>query len=277
MMIITLEQQSLATEQAPFQAMLRFPHGSAYAVTITPPFSTKEENELAWYFEQYLKHPYMDQVRAAQAAKSVQQYGESLFKQVFANPDAYGDYRDALRSGFELQILGQPAFHALHWESLKDPNQGEPLALSQSVVRKPLGLNRPFQPIQAQTSPVLNVLLVVARPGERQDVGYRTISRPLVEMVRDVKLRVNIEILRPATFQALSQHLETVNQEQGKGFYHLIHFDVHGAVLDYASLKAGQETGQLVFYDTPYGRSEIKPYEGKKAFLFLMIFIGPPE
>lgn len=269
MMIITLEQ-SLPTEQPPFQAVLRFPHGSAYSLMIIPPFSAKEESELAWYFEQHLKHPYMDQVRAEQVANAIQRYGESLFKQVFADQNAYGDYRDALRSdGFELQIMGQPAFHALHWESLKDP-QHPPLALSQSLVRKPLGLNRPFQPIQPQESPVLNVLLVVARPRERQDVGYRTISRPLVEMVRDAKLRVNIEILRPATFQALSQHLETVNQEQGKGFYHLIHFDVHGAVLDYASLKAGQESGQLVFYDTPYGRSEIKPYDGKKAFLFLV-------
>ncbi|MCP4702710.1 MAG: tetratricopeptide repeat protein [Gammaproteobacteria bacterium] len=251
-----------------FQAVLAFEKSSRrYPVTITPPCDERQEAELEWYFEQHLKFPFIDKVRYRNAAESVRTCGETLFGQLFADRDAYGDYRDALRDGFELEILGSPAFHGLHWETLKDPEQPEPLALHQVIVRKPLNLNARFQPITPRESPVLNILLVVARPEGRKDVGYRTISRPLVEMVRDASLPVNIEILRPGTYKALKQHLKQVSETRGKGFYHAIHFDLHGAVLTWEQLQAGHEAGRFVFYD--YGRAEIKPFEGKQAFIFL--------
>jgi hypothetical protein len=37
---------------------------------------------------------------------------------------------------------------------------------------------------RAGESPTLNLLVVTARPGEALDVGYRTITRPLVATLR---------------------------------------------------------------------------------------------
>lgn len=52
-----------------------------------------------------------------------------MFKQVFADPDAYADYRQAKQRGdLEIEIVGSPAFQHLHWEYLKDPKSPTPLA-----------------------------------------------------------------------------------------------------------------------------------------------------
>ncbi|EIJ43395.1 NB-ARC domain-containing protein,tetratricopeptide repeat protein [Beggiatoa alba B18LD] len=237
-----------------FSAELVFNH-RYYQITITPPFDEKQESNLAWYFEEYLKFPFTDNVSFDEIALSIKTYGEQLFKQVFHEPDAYSDYRDALKTGFTLEIVGSPAFHALHWESLRDEKHPEPFALNHEIVRKPLHFNARYQAITPQISPTLNVLLVVARPNGRNDVAYRTISRPLVEMVNSADLHVHFDILRPPTYEALKQHLET----KGKGFYHIVHFDVHGKVMDYVDFRL-----------SGYKKLKINKFEDKQAFIFLL-------
>src|SRR5207245_8523963 len=88
-----------------------------------------------------------------------------------------------------------------------------------------------------------------------------------VEVLRKTELPVQIEILRPGTYKALENHLREVSAKQGVGYYHVIHFDVHGAVLTYEQFKKGQEANRYVY--RPYGRNDIEPYQGSKAFLFL--------
>ena len=81
-------------------------------------------------------------------------------------------------------------------------------------------LQRGVMPIDLHLSPVINLLVVTARPDEEKDVGYRTISRPLVDAIERGRLRVNLELLRLGTFEALSGHLEWKAD-----FYHIVHFD----------------------------------------------------
>jgi hypothetical protein len=263
--LITISEKSITDNG--FTAELAFNHHRRYQITITPPFDTEQESHLAWYFEKYLAFPFTDTTKFEQIGNSISEYGQALFQQVFQEHDAYSDYRDALKTGFTLEILGSPAFHALHWESLKDVKQPKPFALEHVIVRKPLHFNAAYQAITPQISPTLNVLLVVARPNGRNDVAYRTISAPLINMVRKAKLKVQFDILRPATFQALIQHLENVKTQKGKGFYHIVHFDVHGAVLDYATAQKAETAGRITF---DYGRGELQPFDGKQAFIFLL-------
>ncbi|MEM7537288.1 MAG: CHAT domain-containing protein, partial [Chloroflexota bacterium] len=261
--------------------------GQEYPITISNPFSEQEERRLEWYFEEHLRFPFVDQVQAAEAAQSIVVYGEALFAQVFADPMVRARYLMALQQGLEtitIEIAGSPAFHALHWEALKDPEMTQPLALQVTFVRKNL---RP-QMVQAaayghqRPSPTINLLVVTARPGGAHDVSYRTISRPLVESLRQAAVPVNIEILRPGTYEALVQHLETVRQNRGQdahgtGYYHVIHFDVHGALLTYDEYLALEEALPISAYTFEqfgppsgrYGRATIAPYEGEKGFLFL--------
>ena len=91
----------------------------------------------------------------------------------------------------------------------------------------------------------INILLVTARPFEN-DVDYRSISRPLVDLIRKEKLPASVQVLRPPTFDNLVKHLKAK-----PSFYHLLHFDGHGgygssAPDPVAGLFRGHE-GRLMF------------------------------
>uniref|UniRef100_UPI0039C5AEC0 CHAT domain-containing protein n=1 Tax=Nostoc sp. CCY0012 TaxID=1056123 RepID=UPI0039C5AEC0 len=262
MTVITIREEGRI--DTGFAAILKF-DGGEYPVTITDPFTPKEEKLLEWYFEEWVTFPFSDTVIAERAAASVKIYGESLFKQVFqADFNAYSLYRQ-LRgnlSQVQIEIVAKtPEFHALHWEALQDPDLSRPLAVDCVMLRKNV---RPAPPVSAnvQLSPVINLLVVVARPDEERDVGYRTISRPLLELIDNSNLRVNVELLRPGTYESLSKHL----QEKCAGFYHIVHLDMHGALLNYQQVQSSSQP-ERYFYKGRYGRGDLQPFDGVKAFV----------
>ena len=273
MALITIREQSAPANgsngSSPIPAVVSIDHGPEYSVTMSAPFDAEQEGELEWYFEEHLHLPFLEGKRAEQAAASIQVYGEHLFKQLFADQDLYAEYKQCSQNGpdtLQLEIVGSPSFHRLHWEALRDPRWPQPLALHTPVIRK----NTIPAPTRAQVrpSPTINVLIVVARPFGNRDVGYRTISRPLVEALRQSQVPVQIDILRPGTYKALDQHLRESTNRYGNGYYHVIHFDVHGAVLAYDAIEKGQQANHYL-YGNPYGRKPIQQYEGRRAFLFL--------
>jgi hypothetical protein len=274
MALITIREQSITRDATTgafnAKATVSFDHGPEYSITVSDPFSKEEEEKaLEWYFEEYLHFPFLEQVKYKQAAASITRYGEELFGQVFANHDAYSEYKNFQQMGLnhvQIEIAGSPAFHGWHWEALKDPGLPRPLAMQVTIVRK----NLTPQTIKAQVrkSPIINLLVVVARPFGKGDVGYRTISRPLVESLRQSPTPVHIDILRPGTYQALDTHLRETTNRHGVGYYHVIHFDVHGALLTHQQFQQGHQANRYLF-QTRYGRTDIAPYDWYKAFLFL--------
>ncbi|MGB7247505.1 MAG: CHAT domain-containing protein, partial [Phormidesmis sp.] len=263
MKIITIREGQKTTKG--FTATVRIDGQSEYPITVRDPFSDKQEQELAFYFEEWIRFPFDEQVKAQRAAASVKDYGERLFGEVFADADAYSDYKLACREGLtnlQIEIEGEsPAFQALHWEALLDPKLPRPFAVDAVFTRK--RLQRGATQVDLQPSPMINLLVVTARPDEEKDVGYRTISRPLIEAITRGRLRVNVELLRPGTFEALAAHLE-----RKAGFYHIVHFDVHGGLMSYEQYRAGAKSNRYL-YQARYGRDDIAPYDGEKAFLFL--------
>jgi energy-coupling factor transporter ATP-binding protein EcfA2 len=243
-MLLSIQETKINAPR--YEATLNFDNHTPYHIVVNNPFSEKEEKDLAWYFEDYLQFPFTEQIKSQQAAQSVVAYGETLFNAVFENRKAWADYQKAVQAGkLEIEIVGSPAFQALHWEALKDPERSEPLALHYPIVRKVWGESQPLQ--VGQASPTLNVLLVVARPHGKMDVGFRTISLPLVQAVQQAKLPVKIEILRPATLPALRSHLEETTARYGKGYYHLVHFDVHGSLLTHEQWQRGMQLGRYTY------------------------------
>jgi hypothetical protein len=269
----TLTLRHQATTDAGFDARLLFDHGEEYPVAIRDPFSPQEEQRLGWYFEEYLRFPFTQQVKAREAAASIAAYGQALFGQLFADPEAYAAYRALTQgnlAGLTVEIAGPPEFHALHWEALKDPKLAQPLALQATFVRR----NRTPQPVKStlREAPTVNVLLVTARPGGARDVGYRTIARPLVETLRQANLRVRIDLLRPGTYEALVRHLEATQERRGAGYYHVVHFDVHGGLLGYdqfEEIEKGLDADHFTYQMRRYGRPTLPRYDGVKAFLML--------
>ena len=260
---ITIREHQKTSEG--FTAVVSIDGQTQYPVSVRDPFDGKQERDLEFYFEEWIQFPFDEQIRAQRAAASVRAYGERLFGEVFADPDAYSDYKLACREGLtnlQIEIEGEsPDFQALHWEALKDPKQPRPFAVDAVFTRK--RYQRGVMPIELQPSPVINLLVVTARPNEENDVGYRTISRPLIDAIEQGRLRVNVELLRPGTFKALSEHLE-----RKAGFYHIVHFDAHGGLMSYAQFVAGAKNDRYLF-QARYGRGDMTRYDGEKAFLFL--------
>ena len=253
-----------------FSATVQFgPEGAPYEIEVSDPFSEQEEARLEWYFEEWLKFPFTDQVPAEQAKASIRTYGEAMFAQVFRdNPDAYHEYRELRAQDISLEIIGSPEFHALHWEALHDPNDARPLAVDAVVVRK--NLKPAVKRAKVQPAPQLRVLLITARPAGVQDVSYRTISRPLVEALETGKIPAQIDMVRPGTFEALVNHLEEIRDEHGEGYYHIIHLDMHGALLTFDQYQKFSENHQPNRYTFrgDYAHTDISEYPGLKAFLF---------
>ena len=266
MVTITIREQSQT--DTGFNVTLVI-EGNNYPITVSDPFDVNQEQELEWYFEDWLSYPHLDNVKADRAQASVREYGQELFKQVFQSDlKAYAKYSQ-IRNNLSQAILKiesiTPEFHAIHWETLQDPDLPRPFAVDSIFTRK--SVNPATIEAQVKESPTVNLLVVTARPKGDRDVGYRTISRPLVEAIRNSQLRVKIELLRPGTYEALAKHLEA----KGSGYYHIVHFDVHGGLMRYDDYQVGMENNRYL-YDGRYGRSKaIKPYEGVKAFLALEV------
>lgn len=248
--------------------------GVRYDATVTPPFDQDEEKTLGWYFEQHLRFPMLDTAKAERAAASVETYGHRLFEQLFADRRAFTAYERWLQAGPQgIRIAGSAAFHALHWEALKDPARPRALALDHPVLRATThGTIDAFDPPQ---TPQLNLLVVTARPGGRRDVGYRTISRPLLDGLENLETPVAVEIVRPGTYRALCDALEA----KPKGHYHLVHLDLHGAVLTHAQAETNQLEASPLTYriGNRYGRGPLKPFDGHKGFLAFELEAPTPE
>ena len=253
--------------------------GQEYPITLTDPFSAVEEARLEWYFEEHVLFPFTNKVMAGEAAASIVTYGHALFAQVFSDRRAFARYAAALQQGVEklgFEVVGSLDFHRLHWEALKDPELPYPFALQTTLVRRTFQLQAVLA--QLSPSPTINLLVVSARPNGSIDQAYRTISRSLVNSLRQTNLRVQLEILRPSTYRALEEHLAQVQERYGSGYYHVIHFDVHGALMSYSEflttatqVPASGMSGTLgaLTYQARYGRPDPSPFQGLKAFLYL--------
>ena len=279
--ILISEQKPQPAEDS-FAVKLKFDDADEFeGLTIQNPFTAQNEAKLEWHFESYVSFPYLKEVEPEEAQKIIQKAGEDLFQQLFGQPQIYSRYQQILNNGLNnlvIEISGSPEFHSLHWESLKDPNLPTAFALDVPILRK--DLKPQSLPAVSRETSTINLLVVTSRPQGRRDVSYRTISRPLVELIRNSQLPVKIDILRPGTYEALSKHLDNMTAEHGKGFYHVVHFDVHGALLTYEQFEKieGVKIASNLTYQIPrYGRPEIKSYEGKDAFLFFDDYHEPEK
>ncbi len=89
--------------------------------------------------------------------------------------------------------------------------------------------------------------MITARPKE-QDVNFRALSRPLLELIKREKLPAQIDMLRPPSFAHLREQLEN-----HPGHYHIVHFDGHGGygvlpTVDGHQFREGRQ-GMLCFED----------------------------
>ncbi len=251
------------TEQDTFPVTVAFPNGNKYKVPVKNPFAGDGDVDgdpgarLHWYFDRYVEFPIIQKEKAARAEKSIEDYGESLYEQLFSDRKAYADWMELTSGTRPVRIVLDSLnadFHALHWEALKDPDRREPYCRKGMEFIHTSGHSTAMP--KPEPSARLNLLMVTARPGGADDIGYRTVTRPVLETIAKKRMPVHVHLLRPPTFDNLKNHLL-----ERKGFYHILHLDVHGDVLTYDQYKEALS-------EEP-ARPGPGPYDGTRSYVCL--------
>lgn len=179
---------------------------------------------LRWYFEKYCDAAYGENVdKAHRVMETLKNWGRESFQALFSL-NTYFWYTEN-RNNLSLCIVSRdPAVLAWPWEALCDPENGLYLATEHPIERRVEDTrNHWTTPQPAQR---LRMLLVIARPYGERDVDFFAVSKPVVEQMRAEGFPVDIDLLRPPTFQNLCDTLERA-QRAGRP-YHILHFDGHG-------------------------------------------------
>jgi tetratricopeptide (TPR) repeat protein len=202
-------------------------------IPFADPLTPEHRKSLRWYLEDYLRFPYgAEAYRAQQVEARMAEWGAALFRQLFPkltdDPDPHGFYQEAVREGLEsceLCVSSEDAdFLNIPWELLHDPTPGRGyLALCLAGLYR----QRTGQKIEARQEAAdgepFRILLVIARPYGARDVPLGTVARPVLEALRPLRPGVQLDLLRPPTFDALQRRLN-----ERRGYYQLVHFDGHG-------------------------------------------------
>jgi len=209
--------------------------------------SAEDQEDLRWYLEDYLQYP-QDPAskRADRIERRMVEMGTELFRAVFqANDDAcdlWAILRTQLNNTRVEIVTGVEEATVIPWERIRDPKTDVSLALrARSFVRAySQAAQRPKLP-KISTGPI-RILLVICRPGARDDVPFRSVASRIVKgLSEEARARFQLEVLRPPTFEHLGRTLRAA-KDRGEP-YHVVHFDGHGT---YAEVEQSRGLGDLV-------------------------------
>src|SRR2546422_10842498 len=97
--------------------------------------------------------------------------------------------------------------------------------------------------------------MVISRPRGVNDIGYRTIARPLMQQLVAIRDQVDLVLLRPPTLEALDEALGSSRSKElelnVRSPFDVVHFDGHGLAAD---------RGTLVF-ERPGGGADYVPVD----------------
>ena len=257
---ITSEGESSAQVQVVYR-----PESTSGVESDPIPFSFEISDDdrrlVQWYMEEYLSYPYAGFAdRAKKAEELIRQKGEELFDAVFSDRRSITFYSKVEYDLADCRITiraSDPVGRSLPWELMRDTGRGYLAQKAYSFVRsRP---NVPVMPVKLDAGQTINILMIISRPGGKSDVRFQSVARPLLEIFRPHRDRINLEILRPSTFPRLAEVLA-----QKPGFYHVIHFDGHGRFAKRAGGEryySGESEGFLSFEEEDGGSSSVSARE----------------
>ncbi|MBI5185112.1 MAG: CHAT domain-containing protein [Nitrospinae bacterium] len=221
----------------------------AYPVKYYPsPITDDFRKELQWYFEEYLLHPYGKNIeRAKKAASDIKKFGKEMGQRLFGEGrvrDVILEKLDRLKLQNVLVTLEstRPEFFQEPWEILLLPERDQCLSTSCSgFVRSLPEKFKPETQLQLGKENPLRVLMVISRPSDLSNLPFRATARGVFQKLLEFERSVEIEVLRPPTWEALRKRL---NNEVKP--VHILHFDGHG---DLQSQEEGPALGVLAFED----------------------------
>lgn len=231
--------------------------------------SAQDREDLRWYLEDFLQYP-LDPAPtiAARIEQRMAAIGVELFNAIFqSNDDArdlWANLRGDLNDTRVEIVAGVREATALPWELLRDPKTDAVLALeAQSFVRaSSQPARRPkFQQSLPQTSSgPIRILLAICRPRGGADVPFRSVASRLLKGLSEAPPEtVQLEVLRPPTFEQLGRRLRAAKAESKP--FHVVHFDGHGGYGDAEGDPRPGAHGYL-FFENPILDENAQPVDG---------------
>jgi tetratricopeptide (TPR) repeat protein len=201
---------------------------------------------IRWYLEEYAEFPSDPApALAVRAEAMLADLGRRLFQAVFGAGTAAGIWGQASRDGLDrvrVEVDTDPAdVPGLPWELLREPGSDRALVLTAGQFVRIHHETATPVPLPDPAADGLRVLLVICRPGGRDDVPFRSVASRLVRGGADQLSWLRLDVLRPATFARLGDVLREA-QDVGRP-YHVVHFDGHGAYLDTSRLADEDDPG----------------------------------
>jgi hypothetical protein len=215
--------------EAPEEAIVHFPFR----------LTEQEQEDLRWYLEDFLQYPLdPEPKRAARVEQRMAEIGRQLFEAIFDADAAARDLWAVLRRNLnqtrvEVAVEDIRQAAAVPWELLRDPRTDVSLALhARAFVRTHTQPSqKPKLPRPSPAGERIRILLVICRPGGRDDVPFRSVASRLIKgLSEEARQLFQLDVLRPPTFAQLSRELREANT-RGQP-YHIVHFDGHGTYLD---------------------------------------------
>jgi hypothetical protein len=231
-------------------------------VLLKDPLNPDQRSLCRWYLEKYVQHSPYSADLAKDAAHLLNMYPEELLRQLRLQ-EVLGPYlpQEGLgnlqRRVVSIEICDkvpagegdQSTVHQIFWETLENStllsNTAWNIIVHRGIqVLLDSGLSLPHR-VQSWrrrdgTTATVNVLLVIARDmsrnkNEYNDIAPFIVSSALTEVQRQLKesgaaLQLHVEIARPGTLASFEAHLRRSEEIYGTGFFHIIHFDLHGKV-----------------------------------------------
>ena len=200
----------------------------SHVVSFPSPSETIGPEELLWYFQERFTDAGPGSVdRAGSIQSRLSNLGRALLHSVFeADPQCRDILASAISQGlseFTLAIVSsRNEFLNLPWELLNDPDLGYLARQLHSVVRRASDAPLPGSPASPGDEQ-FNVLLVspfLAQVEAEPGVSSGSLASEAVKVLESVNVQVDLEVLRPAAFAALSARLA-----ERPGRYHLVHLD----------------------------------------------------
>ena len=214
--------------------------GDEAIVTIPKLFSDTEENDYRWYLQHFAPKQPFEASRAARVTRSLKRYGLTLSQLLVSSRVLPQHGNLTIRVEADSSTVGSSSLQHLHWELLEDPSKWFGGYRPRDVVVTRTLPSLPTPSTSWESSSTSNILLVTCRPSGRYDIDPHLISRSIVKTITEAAtqpsaLRVRLKLLRPPTWLAFREHLLYDCQP---GHYQLVHFDMHGEVLEADNLPS---------------------------------------
>ena len=216
------------------RVIVSFDGDETQALEFLSPITQADRDDIRWYLETYAASyaTDVDDARAKRIAQKLPEWGEALFDAVFRHRAAQrlcDDFLDEDEPGKLLTIAARhPEILALPWELLRD-SEGTYLLHDNpriSIRRKLAGAGGGRRSFRVKAKERLRLLYVVSRPSDAGFIDPRAESRGVLEAIeREAAGRVEVEFLRPATLDKLTERLE----DDRLPAVDIVHFDGHGA------------------------------------------------